>query len=76
MEDGCSKRFDIETLDLRSDDPNAPDPVDRGPRPGPSPTASTAKILPPIAAGLALAHSLGDDRCTDMTSRIQPPGQT
>ncbi|KND92559.1 Transcription factor Sp5 [Tolypocladium ophioglossoides CBS 100239] len=52
MEDGCSKRFDIGTLDLRSENHNhnGMDPADRVGRSGFDRAASTTRTLPPMTA--------------------------
>ncbi|KAM4066966.1 hypothetical protein HRG_000976 [Hirsutella rhossiliensis] len=74
MEDGCSKRFDIETLDLRSEDHSTVNPADREARPSPTRKASTAKVLPPMAA--SLANSLGASRYAEMEPKMQLPDRT
>lgn len=74
MEDGCPKRFDIETLDLRSEDQGTLHSADSGLRAGSNRTASAVKTLPPMAA--SLAHSLGAGRYAETESRMQLPDRT
>lgn len=49
MEDGCSKRFDIGTLDLRAENYDGTNPMSRSGRPATDHVASGHGSLPPIA---------------------------
>lgn len=75
MEDGCSKRFDIGTLDLRSENHNhdGMDPADRVGRSGFDRAASTTSTLPPMTA--SHASSLASSRVTDMEKCAPISGQ-
>ncbi|POR34013.1 Transcription factor Sp5 [Tolypocladium paradoxum] len=75
MEDGCSKRFDIGTLDLRSENHshNGMDPADRVGRSGLDRAASTTKTLPPMTA--SHVNSLAASRVTEMEKCAPTSGQ-
>ncbi|PNY29454.1 Transcription factor Sp5 [Tolypocladium capitatum] len=72
VEDGCSKRFDIGTLDLRSENHNhnGMDPADRVGRSGLDQAASTARAM-----AASHANSLVASRVTDMEKCAPMAGQ-
>ncbi|KJZ78882.1 hypothetical protein HIM_01655 [Hirsutella minnesotensis 3608] len=69
MEDGCSKRFDIETLDLRSDSLNALSPPLRDAVESTNQAASVVKLLPPVSA------SIGQTPIAGRSAQVSLAGQ-